>query len=292
MSAPASQTANVTSETSSRDAAARDSHEDHAVVQHFFSQPTPHLGRDDADLDHDHDHDHEHGHAMKRGMQVTAAIALIGALLIGGFLVYHKLLMPTPEEIAPAPVALPTPDMLRGAPVIEPTPTPVAPAPQEVGPAPKLEAPPSEPELPAAEPAPGAPAAPVAASPEPAATPSAPEAPAAPMPEGYARELAAARTAGFKRNAEQFYLRALAIAPNGAEALSGLAMYYLNQGKNQKAKERAEEAVKADPTSSEGWIVLGASLAALGDGAGARRAYQECAQFEGKYMGECKRMLR
>jgi cytochrome c-type biogenesis protein CcmH/NrfG len=112
------------------------------------------------------------------------------------------------------------------------------------------------------------------------------------MPEGYGRELAAARSAGFKKTAEQFYLRALAIAPEGAEALSGLAMYYLNQGKNQKAKERAEEAVKVDPKSSEGWIVLGASRSALGDSAGARKAYQECAQFEGKYMGECKRMLR
>ncbi len=289
MSAPASQTANATSDAGARDGAARDSHEDHAAVQHFFSQPTPHHGRDDADLDHEHDHDHDHGHGSKRGMHVTAAIALIGGLLIGGFLVYHKLLMPTPEEIAPAPVALPTPDMLRGAPVIEP-PSSVAPTPQEVAPEPKLEAPlPSEPEPPPAEPAPAAQAA---ANPEPAATPSAAEAPAVPMPEGYVRELAAARTAGFKKNAEQFYLRALAIAPDGAEALSGLAMYYLNQGKNQKAKERAEEAVKADPKSSEGWIVLGASLAALGDGAGARKAYQECAQFEGKYMGECKRMLR
>jgi len=289
MSTPAAQTGSVASETGSRDVAARDSHEEHAAVQHFFSQPTPHHVRDESDFDHDHDHDHdhEHGHPSKRGMHVTAAIALIGMLLIGGFLVYHKLLMPTPEEIAPAPVALPTPDMLRGAPVIEPTPPVVpAPAPQEVVPAPKLEAPsPSEPEVPAAEPAPAAQAA---VSPEPAAEPAA----AAPMPEGYARELAAARTAGFKKNAEQFYLRALAIAPDGAEALSGLAMYYLNQGKNQKAKERAEEAVKVDPKSSEGWIVLGASLAALGDGAGARKAYQECAQFEGKYMGECKRMLR
>jgi tetratricopeptide (TPR) repeat protein len=216
-------------------------------------------------------------------MHITAAIALIGGLLIGGFLVYHKLLMPTPEEIAPARVALPTPDMLRGAPVIEP---PATPPPQEVAPEPKLEAPlPAEP---APEPAEAAPEAQAAPSLE----PSPAEPPAAPMPEGYGRELAAARSAGFKKTAEQFYLRALAIAPEGAEALSGLAMYYLNQGKNQKAMERAEQAVKVDPKSSEGWIVLGASRSALGDGAGARKAYQECAQFEGKYMGECKRMLR
>jgi CheY-like chemotaxis protein len=272
------------------EASARDSHEDHAEVQRFFAQaPQHHAGRDEAELGFDHDHDHEHAPGSKRGMHVTAAIALIGVLLIGGFLVYHKLLMPTPEEIAPAPVALPTPDMLRGAPAIEPTPVP---APEPVAPEPKLEAPPES-----------APPVEQAASPEVAPTPAEQVAPTPAqveqqaastqvMPEGYTRELAAARAAGFKKNAEQFYLRALAIMPGGPEALSGLAMYYLNQGKNQKAKERAEEAVKADPQSSEGWIVLGASLSALGDGAGARRAYQECAQFEGKYMGECKRMLR
>lgn len=272
------------------DTSARDSHEDHAEVQRFFSQPpqAP-AGREDADLAFDHDHDHEHGHGSKRGMHVTAAIGLIGVLLIGGFLIYHKLLMPTPEEIAPAPVALPTPDMLRGAPTIEPPP-----APEPIAPEPKLEVPaPAQPEQ--ALPAEPAPAAEIAPAPVEPAAPIAAQEPAAPapvMPEGYVRELAAARTAGFKKNAEQFYLRALAIVPNGSEALSGLAMYYLNQGKNQKAKERAEEAVRVDAQSSEGWIVLGASLSALGDAPGARRAYQECAQFEGKYMGECKRMLR
>jgi hypothetical protein len=272
------------------EAAARDSHEDHAEVQRFFSQtPHVHAAREEADLgfdhDHDHDHEHEHGHGSKRGMHITAAIGLIGALLIGGFLIYHKLLMPTPEEIAPAPVALPTPDMLRGAPTIE--------VPPSAAPEPQLAAPPAEPEsaLPA-EPAPAAEPSAPGTEPPAASALQEPAAPALELPEGYMRELAAARTAGFKKNAEQFYLRALTIVPNGSEALSGLAMYYLNQGKNQKAKERAEEAVRADPQSSEGWIVLGASLSALGDAPGARRAYQECAQFEGKYMGECKRMLR
>jgi hypothetical protein len=280
-------------ESASARGEARDAHDEHAEVQRFFAQPAQHASRDtDGDLfDHEHDHDHDHGHGSKRGMHITAAIGLVGALLIGGFLIYHKLLMPTPEEIAPAPMALPTPDMLRGAPAIEPTPEPaqvapaiqepaaVAPAVEEPGPAPVAE-----------EPAP-AEAAPSAALPAEAA-PTEPAIEQPVMPEAYTKELKAARGAGFKRSAEQAYLKALAIAPQGSEALSGLAMYYLNQGKNQKAKERAEEAVKVDPQSSEGWIVLGASLSALGDSAGARKAYQQCATFEGKYMGECKRMLR
>jgi hypothetical protein len=254
-------------------------------------------------FEHDHEHDHEHGHGSKRGMHITAAIGLVGALLIGGFLIYHKLLMPTPEEIAPAPVALPTPDTLRGAPAIEPTPEPAriapAPAPEE----PKaLEPAPAEPSAAPAEEVPPTEAQPTEAQPTEAhpneAEPSAVAQAGAPaidqpvLPEGYTKELTSARRAGFKRSAEQGYLKALAIVPAGSEALSGLAMYYLNQGKNQKARERAEEAVKVDPQSSEGWIVLGASLSALGDAPGARKAYQECAAFEGKYMGECKRMLR
>jgi DNA-binding response OmpR family regulator len=277
-----------------RDLGDRDSHDDHAEVQRFFSQPVQHTRDTDADfgaLDHEHDHDHDHDHGPKRGMHITAAIALVGALLIGGFLVYHKLLMPTPEEIAPAPVALPTPDMLRGAPALEPSPEPepaqVAPAPlpeepKAVQPAPSEELPP---EL-AQE------AAPLPAEPSASAAQEPPSVEQPVLPEGYLKELAAARASGFKRSAEQGYLKALAIVPAGAEALSGLAMYYLNQGKNQKAKERAEEAVKVDARSSEGWIVLGASLSALGDSAGARKAYQECAAIEGKYTGECKRMLR
>jgi cytochrome c-type biogenesis protein CcmH/NrfG len=48
-----------------------------------------------------------------------------------------------------------------------------------------------------------------------------------------------------------------------------------------------------DPTSSEGWIVLGAARHALGDPRGARDAYRECAERGvGEYVVECKRMLR
>ena len=51
--------------------------------------------------------------------------------------------------------------------------------------------------------------------------------------------------------------------------------------------------IKADPKNSEGWIVLGASRGALGDMPGAREAYSRCASdASGKYVAECKRMLR
>lgn len=264
---------------------ARDSHDEHPEVRKFFSQPPAHgVAREpDDDLySYEHEHEPEPGHALRarRGMYVTLAIALAGAALIGGFLVYHKLLMPTPEELVGGEVALPTPDMLRNAPPIpDPRRDDVAPQPGPAAPEPAAQAPVAQaptPELSLAEP------------PQPAPADAAP----VPTPE-YVEALSEARAAGFKRSAEQSYLKAIEIDPRGSDALGGLAMFYLNQGKNEAARGRAAEAVAADPNNSEGWIVLAASLSALGDEAGARKAYQECAALaEGKYVGECKRMLR
>jgi tetratricopeptide (TPR) repeat protein len=220
---------------------------------------------------------------------VTLAIALVGVLLIGGFLVYHKLLMPTPEDLGSVPVALPTPDTLRNAPAIE-LPKQEEPAVRAPEPAPKEEAPASLPEPEVVQ-------APTAVEPEVIAAPAEPASEPAPAAEqelspAYTAALKEARTLGFKKSAEQAYLTALALQPSGAEALSGLAMFYLNQGKNEPARDRAQQAVAVDPKSSEGWIVLGAALSALGDSPGSRKAYQECAGIEGKFNSECRRMLR
>lgn len=279
-----------------KDSRERDAHADeHPEIERFFSQPppAPHEGFEDGVGDHEGDHDHLP--TTKRGMHVTAGIALLGLVLIGGFLIYNKLLMPTPEDFGPSAVALPTPDMLRAAPPLdEPAPQPAQGA--DLG-SPQTEpAVETQPEPPQAEvdaPAEGAePPSEPSAEPPPEAVANAPSAPQRePLP-GYLNELETARRLGFRRSAEQAFLRALAIDPQGGDALSGLAMLYLNQGKNEKARERAQQAVAADPQNTEGWIVLGASLSALGEPAEARKAYQECAGREGKYAVECRRMLR
>jgi CheY-like chemotaxis protein len=271
--------------------------DDHLEVQRFFSQP-PSARADDHDFDHgsDHEPDPESGFGSLLGKRITLVIAGLGLLLIGGFLVYNKLLMPTPPELGPAPVALPTPDLLRAAPSPEPAAIEPSPAPTPEATSPEVVPAPAEPE--------GQPQhveSPSAALPELAPSPAeptpaleqAPEAaPAAePLP-AYQRELEAARKLGFRRSAEAAYQRALAVDPRGSEALSGLSMLYLNQGKNLAARDRAQEAVTIDPKNSEGWIVLAASLSSLGDAPGARKAYQECAALEGKYVSECRRMLR
>jgi Flp pilus assembly protein TadD len=87
------------------------------------------------------------------------------------------------------------------------------------------------------------------------------------------------------------------VHPQGVDALSGLAMLYLNQGKNPQARDRARVATELDTSNAEAWIVLGAALDALGARSEARDAYQKCASLplEGdgaRYVGECRRLLR
>jgi len=117
---------------------------------------------------------------------------------------------------------------------------------------------------------------------------------AATAPAGdYAQLLAEARKLGFRKPAEATYLKAIDANPAAPEAISGLSMLYLNQGKNQQAKERAEQALALSQANDEAWIVLGAAESALGKPRAARDAYTHCAGLPtGKYVAECKRLLR
>jgi cytochrome c-type biogenesis protein CcmH/NrfG len=179
---------------------------------------------------------------------------------------------------APAEAAVPAPDMdtnprLSGAP--DPEPNAAVPEPSAVPPA-------ENPEAAFDEPLPSSAAA---ANDKPVVTAS--------DAEGYETLLAQARKQGYRRSAESSYLQALSILPEGAQALSGLAMLYLNLGKNVDARNRAQAAIKADPTNSEAWIVLGAASSSLGDTAAANEAYARCAALStGKYVAECRRMVR
>lgn len=247
------------------------------------------------------EHDPVHHQSARRGKLITIAILAVGVLSIGGFLLYNKVLMPTPEEFAKVPVALPTPDMLKDAPLPG-----VPPAPGErSAPAVEKKAELAAPVQVEPTPAPAAVVEPIAA---PAAEPAPVVEPAAgrgAMPRESEAELSAeerasyealvaeARKLGFRKSAETAFEQALTLQPGGAAALSGLAMVYLNQGKNVQARDRAQEALSADARSSEAWIVLGAAYDALGEPAKAREAYQKCAALnDGKYSSECKRVLR
>jgi CheY-like chemotaxis protein len=270
-------------------------HDDHPEVQRFFSSPLPPAPTPDNDAwDHDAaaEHDPVHHHMSRRGKLMAALVLVLGVALIGGFVLYNKVLMPTPEAPLTGSVALPTPAMLQAAPQIAPAPTE---APEVESPEP---APTAQPVVEAAAEPSGA--EPAAASPSPASegeSAAAPSQPSATLTDddraSYEQLMEQARKRGFKRTAEPAYLQALAIRPNASEALSGLSMLYLNLGKNTQARDRAREAVAADAKNAEGWIVLGAVESTLGNSSAAREAYTKCADTgDAKYATECRRMLR
>jgi tetratricopeptide (TPR) repeat protein len=153
------------------------------------------------------------------------------------------------------------------------------------------------------EPAPAAPAP--EAQPRPrAAQPAQPAAQATPRPAGAATDVAAQVSAlteqaraleqqGKPKQAIALYEQAVALDPTAPRVLSRLAFSYLNRGQNQQASEYAARALAVDPTSSEGWIVLGAARHALGDPHGARDAYRKCVEIgRGAYVEECRRVAR
>ncbi|MEY4581337.1 MAG: hypothetical protein RL701_6040 [Pseudomonadota bacterium] len=98
---------------------------------------------------------------------------------------------------------------------------------------------------------------------------------------------------GKEKQAMALYEHAVAQTPNDSVLLSRLAFMHLNRGHNTEAVTFAARATQADPSNSEGWIVLGAARDALGDRKAAKEAYRSCAdQGRGSYVTECKRMLR
>ncbi len=272
-----------------------------AEEERFFSDPpAAPVVPQWSDLD-GVDTDPERRKQVKRGQTWTLVVLACGVLGIGGFLFTQKVLMPTPADLPTTPVALPTPEMMRDLPEVSAA-IPTALAVSADSEASKTT--PDGAQAPEQHVAPNTakselvlgPESPEAAFDEPL-RPAREEAPKAVVTasdvEGYETLLAQARKQGYRRAAESSYLQALSIQPEGAEALSGLAMLYLNLGKNKDARDRAQAAVKVDPTNSEAWIVLGAALSSLGDAAGASAAYVRCAELpSGKYVPECRRMVR
>lgn len=88
------------------------------------------------------------------------------------------------------------------------------------------------------------------------------------------------------------YEAAIAANPNGAEALAELGFLYLGRGNNAKAIEYAQRAVAVDPTSSQGWITLGAAYQATNRRLDAQEAYRNCVERgTGRYVRDCRQML-
>ncbi len=78
-----------------------------------------------------------------------------------------------------------------------------------------------------------------------------------------------------------------------SKEIGKLARRHLAKGDACGAERLAQLAVEADPKSSLGWIVLGAARQDRRDHEGAREAYRRCAQQAvGRYVQECERLAR
>ena len=109
----------------------------------------------------------------------------------------------------------------------------------------------------------------------------------------YAAQLELARRLKRGSRAVKAYRRAIALNPDGAEALAELGRLMLARQHTREAAELAERATAIDPTNSLAWVTLGAARQMRGDRQGARQAYQSCAKLgKGRYVSECRAMLR
>jgi DNA-binding response OmpR family regulator len=112
-------------------------------------------------------------------------------------------------------------------------------------------------------------------------------------PDTYEAQLGLARRLKRGSRAVKAYRRAIALNPEGSEALAELARLMLARQHTREATELAERASAIDPSNSLAWVTLGAARQMRGDRQGARQAYQSCAKLgKGRYVSECRAMLR
>jgi hypothetical protein len=248
-----------------------------AVAEDFFKADAY-----ETKLDEDENWDDlkESAEPMSEGAQkykrFTIGVVSAAVVLFSGWMVYHKLVMPTPAPLGAVAPELPT--------IVEPADRPVVAEVVE-------EAPPEEAllgeeglgEEGLGEEGLGEEGLGEEATPE-EATPTEPAG-------DYATLLAEAQALRGNR-AIDGYRAAIAADPNGVEALADLAFILLNRGNNAEAADLAGRATAIDPTNSKGWITLGAARQGLRDNAGAREAYQACVdRGEGRYVSDCRAML-
>lgn len=180
---------------------------------------------------------------MRSAMIATIVMFVVGALSIGSYLVYTRVLMPVPAELGQVhTIVLPSP---------EPDPSELAQA-QAQSQAPRV------------------------ARPTPLATVSA-AAPLRPQTSLMLAEGDALRARGDVAGALAIYERADALWPELPATLVRLAETHLQRGDARSASAFAERATDANADAADAWAVLAGARAAIGDTAGARDAYQTCA---------------
>ncbi len=236
----------------------------------------------------------------RQAMYATIGIVLGFGVLIGGYVYYQQMVLPTPHQVGHATRDLPSTTTTTAVPtpppettvtpppettVAPPDTTTVAVAEGETPPDEALALPPEE-----AEEVAIAEAEEVAALPPPEEVPAEEPAVAGETYESVLAEADAARRR--PSTAIPLYERAIALNPTGAEALAQLSFLLLNRGRRpdlEQARDYAARATQVDATSSLAWLVLGAARESLGDRTGAREAYRSCVeQGQGAHVRECR----
>jgi hypothetical protein len=195
----------------------------------------------------------------RRAMLATIVIFSVLATAVGGFVIYTQVIMPTPVTLGASSGILTVPQAMPYAP----------------------------------EPALIATPAPAAAEVIAAAEPVAAEQVAVEEPVVVTTVAIAAPVAPRAARRERPIVRAAAPSPVDQSSLSAQAMRMLNTGHAADARRLAQQAVQSNPERAEGWIVLGAANASLGDAEAARTAYANCtARASGPRVATCRALAR
>jgi tetratricopeptide (TPR) repeat protein len=192
---------------------------------------------------------------MRGAMIATIAMLVVGALSIGSYLIYHRVIMPVPVELGQVHrIVLPSPE----------------PDPDELAQTTR------------------------AARPTRPARSSAPAALLRPEASLMLAEGDALRARGDVAGALAIYERADALWPELPATLVRIAETHLQRGDARTARVFAERATDANVDAADAWAVLAGARAAIGDSAGARDAFQTCAsrQHRNRSAVDCSRFMR
>jgi tetratricopeptide (TPR) repeat protein len=258
--------------------------DDESLMAHFFA-----CG-DDDDLDAESAWLNSRDRLV---MRATVAMIAVFVVAISGFLFYYRVVMPVPAELGAAPLDLGLSSAESEATAV------MAVATSRVPPSLSMAAP--EPALPpaavrdVAASAVRVPARRAAASVQPSASGAAVSGSQS-AAATFKSLLEEARVFARRRQNQRAldaYEQALRLQPGEASALAGKAYAYLNLDDRRAAKRFASLAVAADPTSSQGWVVLGAAEELLGSRRASQEAFRRCAaQAVGGYVNDCRQLVR
>lgn len=209
-----------------------------------------------------------------RAMRVTIGMTAFALVTLSGFLLYHKVLMPTPVELGQGAPVLTLPELAE--PVVEPPPR-VA-----------LAAVPAHPRDTDTELISAGPSGAQAVDGETRAEPVQDPAMAIELPASNALAKAEPVAPAAKRTRPR---RRAGAGGRPRTRLAREAFASLNRGEFNRAEQLAARATVAHPSDADGWMVLAAARDAMGDLAGAQRAYRMCsARVTGHGAQNCQRL--